>query len=408
MSFLIADTIPDIQLETQTVGVRISTDDIILGYKRANSYFNSTYKMPTTQRQQDLLVFPGVFEYAPASDFLGWFEPMRPYGNTSPWFTNTTQNELTHTYDGNQTAFKFDRENQFLIVSIGNGGNEANGSFTGGSTGAGYNVSQTIINACDTLTDNGTVTLTGDGSNLILDTQIFVQGSASYRFNITDNGGTTTITFVGQDPVDLTQYFEQGQFFLSLECPNSNTVAIPTITWRIGSDNTGVTDYYEMIATENYRGDTILNSWCQVGFNPLANSTTIVGSPNVQSPTYMQITIANGVTGTSGFYRLDNIFAALPTYFQLPYYSKYNVKDINGVYKQNPTSEDDIILSPDDTNEALVFKCLEHLAIYNLKDQGLAMHFAALLAPFEVNLKTKYPSQERKVQSQYYRSPIAF
>ncbi len=404
MSFIIGDQVGNIQEETQTVGVRITNDDIILAYKRANAYFNSNFKMPTTQRQQDLLVFPGVFEYPAADDFLGWFKPMRPYGNQTPWFQNTTENELVTTYNGNQTAFKYDRENQFLLISFGN--DPYNGD--GGQGLSQTNGSQTIINSCDTLTDNGTVTLTGDGSNLILDTQIFVQGSASYRFNITDNGGTTTITFSGMNPNDLTQYFNLGQFFVSLECPNSNTVAIPQMQIRIGSDNTGATNYTQMIATENYRGDAIKNSWAQVGFNPLDLTTTTVGSPDYTNPTYMQIVISNGVTGTSGFYRLDNIFAALPTYFQLPYYSKNNFKDTNGLYIQYPTALTDTVLCPEDTNDAFHFKALEHLAIYNLKDQGLGMHFSALLAPFENTLRIKYPYQEVRVRTLRYQSPSAF
>lgn len=387
MSILISDTVSDILLETQTVGVRISTDDIILAYKRVNNYLNSTYKMPTTERQQDLPIFQGVYEYPKATDFIGWYEPKLPYGNDSPWFVNTTENELVHTYDGNQTAFKFDRENQFLVVSYQNG--------------------QTIlINNCDSLTvaANGTVTVSGDGSNLVLDQQIFVQGSASYRFLITPSSGTTTVTITGMPAVDLTPYFNFGNIFLNLECPNSNTSPITSVRLRIGSS---ASDYYEYTSTTWYRGDTIKNNWGQVGFDTTGISPT--GSPDITSITYCQIVISNGTTSaTQGYYRLDAIFASLATYFQLPYYSKYNVKDTNGNYIQYPTATSDTILCPEDANDVLVFRTLEHLAEYNLKNESLATYFANLADPFEITLKTKYPSQERKVQSQYYRSPMNF
>lgn len=390
MSLLINDQISDILLETQTVGNRVSNDDIILAYKRANEYFNSNYKMPTTERQQNLKIYNGVFEYPKADDFIGWFEPMRPYGNTSPWFVNTTENELVHTYAGNQTAFKFDRENQFLIVSYENG-------------------DSTSINNCDSLDSqsNGTVTVSGDGSGLVLDQQIFVEGSASYRFYITPSTGTTTITISGMPAVDLSQYFNAGNIFLNLDCPNSNTSAISSVRLRIGSDNTGTTDYYEYTSTTWYRGDSIKNGFNQIGFETTGISP--VGSPTTTSLTYIQIVISNGTTSaTQGFYRLDNIFASLATYFQLPYYSKYNIKTEAGEYILAPTQTSDTVLCPDDCNAAFTFKALEHIALYNLRDQGRAQYFAGLLFPFENTLRSKYPSQERKVQSQYYRSSTPF
>ncbi len=394
MSVLISDAVNDILLETQTVGNRISIPDIILSFKRANEYLNSNYKMPTTERQSNLLVFSDIFEYPKPDDFIGWFEPMRPYGNLSPWFVNTTANELVHTYAGNQTAFRFDRENQFLIVSYENSqGNQANQG-------------NIIINACDSLTENGTWSVSGDGSGLILDTQIFVQGSGSLRFLITDSSGTTVLTCVNQTPVDLATMIQQGFFFLDLECPDSNTSAISQVKLRLSSTSGLLTNYYEFTSSVRYRGDSIKNGWGPIGFNALDVVTN--GSPDDDNLIYMTVTITNGVTGTSGIYRLDNIFAALPTYFQLPYYSKYNVKDDNGNYIFAPTEVSDTILCPDDFNNALIYRAIEHLCIYNLRDAGRASYFSNLSMPFENGLKIKYPSQERRVQNQYYRSGRSF
>lgn len=377
--------------------MRISNDDIILGYKRANSYFNSTYKMPTTERTANLLVFSGVYEYAPMDDFIGWFAPQRPYGITTPWFTQTTQTELTTTYYDNQTAFKFDRENQFLIVSFNNqqsNGDQNNTASTG---------SNTIINECDSLTENGTWVVSGDGSNLILDKQIFVSGSGSLRFTVTNNTGTTVLTCTSQSAVDLSTIMQQGFTFLSLDCPQSNTTALTNVKLRIGSTAGLATDYYEFTATTWYRGDAIKNGFNQIGYNAL--DATVVGTPVDTSLIYMTVTLTDAPTGV---YRLDNIFGALGTYFQLPYYSKYNIKAADGTYKLNPTSTDDTILCPDDANDALVWKCLEHLATYNLKDLILPSYYSGLLHPFENLLQIKYPNQERKNKTQWYVSPNAF
>lgn len=396
ISLLIGEQIQDILVETQTTGVRVDDSDIILGFKRANSYFNSTYKMPTTERTSNLLVFSGVYEYPKPDDFAGWFAPQRPYGMTTPWFVNTTQTELTTTYYGNQTSFKFDRENQFLVVSFNN--TQSNGENNSASTG--NNVS---INECDSLTDNGSWAVSGDGTNLIVDSQIFVSGSGSLRFTVISNTGSTVLTCTSQNAVDLATMVQQGFFFLSLDCPQTNTTALTNVKFRLGSTAGLATDYYEFTTSTWYRGDSIKNGFNQVGFNAL--DATTVGSPNSASLTYMTVTLTGAPTG---IYRLDNIFAALPTYFQLPYYSKYNVKADDGTYKLNPTATDDTILCPDEANDALVFKCLEHLATYNLKNLILPSYFSGLLQPFENILQIKYVNQDRKTKTQWYNSPSAF
>src|SRR3990167_4279017 len=170
MSVLISSAIAELQQETLTVGERISDSDFILAFKRANKYFQATYKMPTTQRLHDLLLFPGVYEYGAPSDFGGWFEPQRPYGIHSPKFRSLPQNELVHNIDGRQMAFKFDRETQFLIVR------ETEGT-------------STLIHNLDDVDENGTWAISGDGASLVEDKQIFTEGAASLKFTLTGSGG---------------------------------------------------------------------------------------------------------------------------------------------------------------------------------------------------------------------------
>lgn len=394
MSFQIGDTISDIQLNTQTVGVRIGDIDIISAYKKTNEYLNSIFKMPTTERTSDLLTFPGVYEYAAPSDFIGWMEPRRPYGIASPWFVNTTENELVHTYAGRQTAFKFNRENLFFIVSDSPSSQQAdeNGNIT-------TSANQVIVNECDSLTENGTFAISGDGSGLVINNQIFVSGSGSLQFTVTDSGGMTTVTITGMSQVDLTNYITAGFLFINLQCPNSNTSAITNVVVKIGND---ASNYYSMSGTTWYRGDAIQNGWGQIGLNFLnATETGVVVDTAID---YFQIVLTNGVSGTSGTYRLDSIFAALPNYYELPYYSKNNIKTASGVYQQYPTATTDTILCPEDANSAYFYKALEMLAYYNLNDSSKATYFANQFMPFENLLRIKYPSQERKTQTQWYRS----
>src|SRR3990167_687105 len=380
MSVLISTAISELQRETQTAGVRIDDNDFILALKRANQYFMSSYKMPTAEREHHFLVFPSVYEYAAPSDFLGWFEPKRPYGINSPQFVHTTENEMTHYLKDRKTAFKFDRETQFLVVK-----DDADGS-------------SSLIHNLDDVDENGTWSVSGDGSGLVEDKQIFTEGSASLRFTVTGSGGTTTIvnsTFTAQD---LTDYEDKAYFFLELICPSANTSALTSIRLRIGSSASA---YWQMTPTTRHRGDSINAGAGLIGFD--WSTATEVGSPSVTAINYAQFVITHPTSGINGVYRIDNFFVALPTYYQLPYYSTGNVKTTGGAYQQHPTATTDTILCPSDFDNSLVYKALELCAVHQLQNQSLAAYAARELIRFEIGLRAKYPSQERRAQMTWYK-----
>jgi hypothetical protein len=316
MSFLVSDQIQNMQLELNILNQAMDDNDFILFLNRTNEYFGTNYKMPTSERQSDFLMFNGVNEYPLPEDFAGIIEPKRPYGNLSPTFQHQTTKSFVHWPYGYATSFKFDRENQYLVANMPDG-------------------TRATLNACDSLTENGTWAASDGASGLFLDNQIYTEGTGSLNFTITA-GVDAILTCTGMSAaVDATDYLNQGWIFLDIDCPNSNTTALTSITLRIGSD---ASNYYEMIATTRYRGDTILNNWGLVGFN-MATKTT-VGSPDVTGIDYIRVAIAGAETGT---YRLDNIFLANAVYFQLPYYSQYNIKADDGTYKAQITAIGDTV-----------------------------------------------------------------
>lgn len=382
MSFLVETKIQEMELELNILGQAMDDNDFILFLNKANEYLATAYKMPTTERLSDLLLFNGVNEYPLPSDFAGIIEPQRPYGLHSPNFEHETTREFMHWPYGNKTTLRFDRENQFLVANVCEG-------------------SLFQLNNCDSLTDNGTWAVSGDGSALALDTQIFTEGNGSLRFTITDSGGTTTLTCTSMAfPVDISSLLTQGWAFLDLQCPASNTVAISSVQLRIGSD---ASNYYQMSATTRKRGDTILGGWGLIGFD-LSQKTT-VGTPDYQNIDYIQIVITNGVTGTSGTYRLDNIFLAEAIYFQLPYYSQYNVKGDDGVYKAQITETGDTVLGPNgpEFSSAFTYKTLEIANAMRFKDAYAAQYCARELQPREAYLKAKYPTQESRPSLTWYK-----
>lgn len=382
---LVSDLISDCQQHTSTIGQRISEADWILYSNKANKYFTTGYKMPTTERETDLLLFSGVYEYPLPSDYAGIMPPRKPYGNVSPDFVHQSARSVSRYITDRNTAIKFDRETPFLVVQYPDGSSQQ-------------------IHDCESLTDNGTWTVSGDGSALALDTQISTQGSNSFRFTVTGSGGTTTlVNSTISSTIDLTDYLTNGWVFLDLQCPSGNTTALTSVRLRVGSDSS---NYYEITATTRYRGDTILGGWGLIGFNMADKTTT--GTPDDDAIDYVQILITHGTSGINGTYRLDNIFLALPTYFQLPYYSSQNVKTTGGTYQNKVTATSDSLLVPVEFEEVLVYKTLEIAASEKLMDVAKANYWRGELLPKERALKAKYGSQESKPQMFWYRRANKF
>lgn len=379
MSLSVSTAIEELNQELTNNGIRVSNTNWLLFLKRANKYFLSNYKMPTAERETDLLLYNGVYEYALPSDCLNIIEPKKPYGNYSPNFIHQTVREYVHYPYGRITAIRFDRENKYLVAQDTTG-------------------SSLKVHECNDTDDNGTWTVSGDGSSLVQDQNIYTEGSGSLKWQITGSGGTTTLVNSTMTAVNLTDYKDRGRIFLDLQCPSTNTAALTSVRLRIGSD---ASNYYEMTATTRFRGNTILGGWGLIGFD--FSSYTTTGTPDVTNIDYVQVLITHGTSGINGSYRLDNIFAALPVYYQLPYYSTSNVKADDGTYKENVTASGDTILCPTAFEEALIYKALELAAVERFKNSGLANYAREELDRVSAGLMSEFPSQKSKIQSSWYK-----
>lgn len=403
MSLLVSQAIQDANQNLRLVGQRLGDSDYLMYLHQANQYFNTTYKMPTAQSQMDLLLFPGVIEYGLPTDFLGMFQPERPYNFFSPTFIAQTETALMHYLYGNTVAMKWDHENPFLLINFDNSNvtltDDNNDDDDGSEINEGA-AGTVLINGFESLTSNGTITVGGDASSAYADGQIFTQGNGSLGFTITGATGISTISIVGQAAIDLTSYLKNGYIFLDLQSPSAT--ALTNVQLQLIS-STG--NLYTMTATKRYRGNSITQGWGPIGFNFMTASVT--GSPVITNIVNVLITITQPIT-TSGLFRLDNLFASNPVYYQLPYYSKYNVKDTNGNYIPRPLASTDTILCPPEGDQALLYKCLEIAALSGLKDDELSEYYHDELQPKEALLRSKYPKQEMRVSTNYFKRSNQF
>lgn len=387
MSFVVSDLWQEVQQELNIIGQAVSEQDFFMFLNNTDTYFKTVTKMPTAERMVDLMLYGGVSEYPLESDFDGFIEPRRPYAFRTPDSTHETTKSVIAWPFGFKTSVMFDRENPYAMVNWEDG-------------------TKDLINGCDSLTENGTVTISGDGSSLVSDTQIFVEGTASIRFTVTASGGTTTVVITGMTAVNLTDTLSTllGKEFIDLQCPSTNTVDLTSVALRLGSDSS---NYYEMTATTRHRGDGIGPGWGLISFDPSTKTTT--GSPDVTAIDYCAVVITHGLTGVNGTYRLDNIFASQGTYFQLPYYSTQNVKASDGSYKEYVTASDDTVLCPSPYKDAYKYKVVEMAAASpKINNGSFAAYAARELAPRERKLKSQYPSQMVETSSTWYKRGLKF
>ena len=385
MSFTVSNAIADNQQRSNTVGQRLADADFILFFNDAIDYFYTNLKLPTAQREMDLIVYPGVKEYALADDFIGVIAPKRPYELWSPNFEHTTEKSFVHWPYGNQTSIKYLGASKFLLVNGGEG-------------------SKLGVDSCEATTG---WTAAGDASGLTLDTQMYSEGSGSLSFLVTPSTIPTMLFVLSRtlsQSIDISGIKNGCRLFMDLFCPTTNTVAISPVTVRLGSD---ASNYYLMTATVSHRGDSIKNGLCQVSFD--ISTASKVGTPVDTAINYIYVQGQDdGTAATGGVYHLDNIFIAQGTYYQLPYYSKNVVQDASGNWKRKITLTDDVVVCPDDLDLCINLKMLEIASAIRLKDQAMASYFARELKPKENYLKSKYPRMESRNQTSYYKKANSF
>ena len=379
MSFLVADSIQDCQNELNVIDQRLTQDDWLLFHNRTNKYFMTSYKMPTTQRVQDYLIFNSVREYQLPTGFVGMMNLERPYELDQQNFYHGTQANFIRWTQENWSAIKFDKETEILMLNYLQG-------------------DKMVVQPLSDLTSNGTFVVAGDGSALAIDKQYYTAGEGSMRMTVTGSTGQLTLTGTGITAFDLTDYITNGYTFLDV-FNSSTTVPLTSIQIRIGSD---ASNYYQTAAvTTRYNGQTLQGSFGQVGFDFTQKTTT--GSPTLTALTYIQI-IINFPTTFNGTLRVDNLFVANPIYFTLPYYSLYNVKTSANAYQEKVTATSDTLMCPVEFNEAFTYKICAMGALLKLSDATMANYFENKASEKEADLRAKYPNQEKRTQTTYYKN----
>lgn len=212
-----------------------------------------------------------------------------------------------------------------------------------------------VVNTMDSLTANGAWSLVTGASNLRLDTQRMISGSASIEFDLDITGGglqNTTMT-----ALDLSNQDGEGDFFAWLYLPSATNLTSVNATW--GNDLS--LNYWTSVAqTSNFDGSAFAVGWNLVSFPwSSATETGTVDDTRIDS---FKITLAT--TGAIANVRADNITVSNGRYFNLKGYSKYLFQDTNGDWEAQPRTDNDsdLVMLDADAYQIFLLELLKAMA----------------------------------------------
>src|SRR3990167_9452594 len=302
-------------------------------------FSRTRYLLPWSERTTELKVFPGIFSYASPSDFVTAKPPQRQISasqNDDTAFHSTTQKEFARNrFLANYFDVTWERDTKYLQIRYTN------------------TLGEQVGHTLDSVDDNGTWAVAGDGSSLVADSGIFREGSASLRFDVTNSSNSVTLTNSDMTAIDLSastssvtnpDFKNNSYVFFWVYLPVTGVTSI-AIKWGSGSG-----DYYTNSATANYDGSALRVGWNLIG---VAWPTTDTGTPDDEAINYLQVTLTGATTGNG--YRVDHISFKKWVNLDLHYYSNQLCTNTGGTYQESISASSDVIIGDLDFIEGAVY-----------------------------------------------------
>ena len=180
---------------------------------------------------------------------------------------------------------------------------------------------------CDSLTANGTVSASGDATNLTIDTVILKEGAGALNFDVS-SGTSMVITFADFAFKDLTTFKNKSHWTFDVYLPTLTNFESIKLEW---SDDSTFTSNFSK--TETARAD---KQDLEIGFNKFAFSwedATETGTPDESDIKQARITITYSSAITDTDFRIDDLRVGERIKMDLEYFSLAMVKDAAGDFQ---------------------------------------------------------------------------
>jgi hypothetical protein len=196
---------------------------------------------------------------------------------------------------------------------------------------------------------DGTWAAFGDAETLAADSDDYIRGSGSIKWNIDAAGGTTAgIENTDINEFDITDYLG-GHSAVFVWAKINSATDLTNYILRLGTDSS---NYYSKTVTTRHDGTAFVAGWNLLRFD--LTSLTETGTVTDTSINYGAVYMTKAATKVSETdYKFDWLFISEGVIHEILYYSKYGWKSSAGTYLENSTAGDDLVVA--DTEEYDLF-----------------------------------------------------
>jgi len=268
----------------------------------------------------------------------------------------------------------------------------------------------TILYSFESLTEDGSVTVTGDANNADLNNVFYLLGNNSLDFDITPSTGTATWKVSGMTAKDISTITRDGAFTLGIYVPEELVGQITSLKLRVGSS---VTDYYEVTATTNAYGGAFTYGFNIVRFE--RRSATTTGTVDKNAITVLEGDVVHTLTTDVIGVKIDAVTAHKGLGYNIDYYSLYHFKSATtGAFIETPTNTglQDIVVADRDAVEIIIQEARKLMdmelrgekagRVYQAADRELNGIWGDFSRPgLYEQYRLRYPSKRRSVVTQY-------
>lgn len=260
-----------------------------------------------------------------------------------------------------------------------------------------------VVNYASSTTTNGTWTAGGNASNLTTDTQNFVAGAGSLKFDLAQTGVLSTgyLENSTMTAVNLTSSLNLAYWFLYTYLQTGT--GISNVNLRFGSSSA---NYYSVDATLTQANTAFANGWNLLSY--LWSSAVVTGTPNAGAINYLRVTWTYNGTAQTGV-RLNDIACRLGQIMEYEYYSKYMFRNNSTGAFQETVLDDSDLINLDTDSYNLLFNQVAYLVAQQLQgSDALAFDADFFLQNYARDLgryKALYKSEVQKPRQNYYNIP---
>jgi len=252
------------------------------------------------------------------------------------------------------------------------------------------------LHDCNSLTDDGTVTASGDANSIGINEVNYFNGIGAVDFNITPSSNTATIIFDGFEEQDISGITRDGSFSLMLYVPADLANKITSVRIRVGND---ASNYLQTTVTSNAWRGAFREGWNPVRFERRLASTT--GTVDEETVDYMEVSIVHTASTSVVGVKIDHIIAEKGVAYALSYYSNlYYIDSTNNFISAPATSAlSEQVIFNDDTF-ALVVEEMKKLMDFELKGDNAG---SVWQTAFRTLMGTQGNSNEDGLYARYRR-----